>query len=220
MVTRPDWSRWERSIPDGVLDAARASGPLPRTVVESAEEAAERARVAASLRSAAYTPPAGYASAAYRDLDHGQPREVVQGWLGSGRLHLVLTGPVGTGKTHAVHSVCRDAVSRGLWTLHWSASRFLVACRPDGDPSAERRARACDVLALDDVGGQKPSDWASDLLSDLLDERLYECRRTLVSTNLTHDQLVAVLGERFADRLRQSMVVAKFTGQSRRRDVW
>lgn len=55
-------------------------------------------------------------------------------------------------------------------------------------------------LVLDDLGSEKLSEWSRSILSALINKRHIECKQTIVTTNLTHEQL-AKYDDRIASRL-------------------
>jgi DNA replication protein DnaC len=189
---------------------------------ESPEDAAERhARRLENLtaRWRAGVPPM-YAQASLADLDDSQHAVRIRSWLHSGSSHLVLAGAVGTGKTHAAYAVGHQALSAGLWVEAYAVGDLMDALRPgSSDRDAERRARACRVLILDDLTA-KASDWEAERLTLLLDARVRDELQTVVTTNITSAQISEAWGERFMDRLRYRLTALTLTGESRRKADW
>lgn len=147
------------------------------------------------------------------DTQHGTK---VRYWLQSGGLHLVLAGPVGTGKTYAAYAVGNQAMRSGMWVEAWNVGDLMDALRPgSSDRHAEQRARDCQLLLLDDLVA-KATDWEAERLTLLLDARTRAMRQTVVTTNITGEQVTDTWGGRFMDRLRYRMTSLTFTGESRR----
>lgn len=189
---------------------------------ETREEAAERRRRRLSAFATRWQEkvPAMYRDAALADLDDHQHAVRVQSWLHSGSLHLVLAGPVGTGKTHAAYAVGNAALAAGRWVEAWSVGDLLDSLRPgSSDRGAESRARQCHVLLLDDLTA-KATDWESERLTLLLDARVRDQLQTIVTTNITSDQITDTWGARFMDRLRYRLTALTFSGESRRSAAW
>lgn len=184
---------------------------------ETADERAERLaarRAVYQARWAAQVPPM-YAEASVMDLDESQP------WsFHPGTLNIVLAGPVGTGKTHAAYAMGNAMAERGEWVQAVTVVDLLAALRPDGDPALGRAVRECQVLILDDLGAGKASEWAVEQMTALLDLRIREGRRTIVTTNIPEPDLEAAWGGRFMDRLRFRRTVHVFRGESRRKAEW
>ncbi len=197
--------------------------PEPIPEGETAEDVAARLERQARNMSSWYLKhrPARYEHASLSDLDAAQdPNGQISGWWESGRPTLLLVGPVGTGKTHAGYAVTNSAVRQGVLTVAVSVPDLLSAMRPGGDPTVEARARAADLLFLDDLGAEKPSEWTGQQLTALLDARVRDERRQVVTTNSTYEELAERLGERTMSRLTGGAVVVKLTGSDRRRRTW
>lgn len=203
-----------------------AEGPAPLDRLESPAERAERLAIRAERKAARWmrTIPVMYAQASLADLADAEQAEAGQAcadWISSTSVTLVLAGSVGTGKTHAAYATGHAMVQAGLWVEAWTSSDLLEALRPDGDPNALENARTCDVLLLDDLGAAKASEWAQEAMTSLMDHRLREQRRQIVTTNQPYEHLEQVWGSRFGDRLRFRWTVVRMVGESRRRaDAW
>lgn len=165
--------------------------------------------------------PARYAGAGIADLDREQdPDGKVAAWLDTPSATLLLAGPVGTGKTHAAYAVANAALDRGMLTVAVAVPDLLATMRPGGDSALAARARAADLLVLDDLGAEKPSEWTGEQLSALLDARVRDERRQVVTTNSPYSELAARLGERSMSRLTGGATIVRFTGSDRRRQTW
>lgn len=166
--------------------------------------------------------PAMYAGANLSDLDAGadtpgEARKVLTWLVNEGSLTLVLAGPVGVGKTHAAYAIGNTAVARGIWTEAWTVTDLLEALRPGGDPAVARDVARCDLLVLDDLGVSKVTDWAVDQVTSLMDTRIREGRRQIITTNAPYEVITEEWGHRLADRLAYRWTVVSLTGPSRRK---
>jgi len=131
---------------------------------------------------------------------------------------LLITGPVGSHKTHLLAARCVDAARRGFSArlVKWTA--FVREVRATYQPGARetesdvlRRYARLDYVGLDDFGiGRadcQETDAALRLAYDLLDERYRACRTTDVSTNWVPTELAERFDERIARRLRELCTV-------------
>lgn len=148
---------------------------------------------------------------------------------------LYLTGPVGTGKTHTAWSalaawcLAADIAPRGETTGCWDTRirptvifTRLVDLLDDLRPGDEvrQRVRDCqmaDLLAIDDIGAEKPSEWTQERLYSVIDHRYANCLPLIVTSNLPPKGLAAQAGDRTASRLAEMCRVVPMTGTDRRK---
>lgn len=212
---RIDTTTWRDRIPEGT-----APVEVPDSHTETPEQARERIAIQHANRVKAYreSVPVMYREATLADLDE-QTQGLVRDWIERQGSTLMLAGPVGTGKTHAAYAVLNDAAETATVAATTLAD-LLASLRPDGDPKAAQRARTADLLLLDDFGAAKASEWAVEQVVALLDARLREGRRQVVTTNAPYDALVEAWDDRAMDRLRYRWTVIQMTGESRRKAAW
>ena len=201
----------------GWLDGFKTRFGLTSLVLGDAEVAAERANLGAAY--VEETMPARYAAA----VPSSQPilewvatvvRMAVERSTARGQrvatVHdgpsLVLFGPTGTGKTHQVYGAFRVISALGLHT-RWqviSAADLYARLRPRHgiDSEAEFRSIAdASILAVDDLGAAKPSEWTEEVNFRLVNHRYEVMKPTLFTSNLLQSDLRVRLGERVASRL-------------------
>ena len=110
--------------------------------------------------------------------------------------NLLLTGNPGLGKTFLSACIAREVVQRGFSVVYDSAAH-VFSCLEDqkfgrADDEALRMAQrvfACDLLILDDLGTEMASSFVCSALYSLLNTRLMEEKPTIISTNLSLEQL-------------------------------
>ena len=92
-----------------------------------------------------------------------------------------------------------------------------------GDKKADdpiEKAQYARLLVLDDAGLSSGGRDELPMLHEVLDYRHGERLPTIVTTNLPFEQLSDALGERMADRLRESTFrILTFNGSSHRREA-
>lgn len=134
---------------------------------------------------------------------------------------LLLLGPVGTGKTHAAWGALRALMVSGArcrWEFTTEAG-FLMRMRPrsrvDTVEVFEQHAKT-GVLVIDDLGASKDTEWAGEQNYQLFDYRCAWNKPTIITSNVLPKDLVGVLGERVASRLRSMCTTVSFKGPDRR----
>jgi DNA replication protein DnaC len=179
-----------------------------------AHEADQRARWLASV-------PRRFITAHLRDLDTDIQADV-RCWAETDAVegrNLVLFGPVGTGKTHTAIAAVRALFERSAYgALFLPVVELLDQLRPGGPDGALERAAAANVLILDDLGAEKPSDWTGERLYSIVNRRWLEQRPTVATSNIPPDELAERVGERTYSRLVGcDAVTLKLAGEDRRR---
>ncbi len=139
------------------------------------------------------------------------------------RQGLFLWGVPGTGKTHLAVAVLSEKLDVGTPGLFIEVPDMLARIRETfngNGASAEQMIRAVcevDVLVLDDLGAEKPSEWVKEQLFRIVNTRYSNCRFTVVTTNLTQKELALRIGERTVSRLIGMCDVIQLDGVDRRK---
>ncbi len=203
---------------------AKQVTPSPTSYVEIAEAEPTAADLDA-YRSRRWhaVAPAKFRHAHVDELD-SEIVDLVRGWISTPdpRPNLLLVGPVGTGKTHAACAAVRGDVEAGATAVIASVVDVLDALRAEMQPGAPSgyldRLAVADLLLLDDLGAERPSEWAGERLNALIDRRWRDDRPVVATTNLEPKPLAAVLGERTYSRLIGGATALRISGVDRRRN--
>ena len=120
-----------------------------------------------------------------------------------------LWGQPGRGKTYAAACAVRLALAAGWSAKLVSAADLLAEVRDGfgdgGDRLALGRARTKRLLALDDLGAERQTEWAMETLERLVDARTSDGLPTIVTSNYAIGEVRrlwgGVSGARIASRL-------------------
>jgi DNA replication protein DnaC len=139
--------------------------------------------------------------------------------LGRGQLDgLVISGPVGTGKTHEAVAAYRVLVARGMLpAVAVAVPALLDGLRPGRDPV--ETLDACEgarLLLLDDLAAERATDWTAEVLYRLIDARYARKLPTIITTNATGPMIREALGDRVASRLNGLGMTVVLDGPDRR----
>lgn len=119
---------------------------------------------------------------------------------------LLLEGPYGCGKTHLAAAVGHQRLERGDAVLFVTTPDLLDHLRGAFSPRSDttydelfERVRETDVLILDDLGVENPSEWAKEKLFQLLNHRYSRRMPTIITTNCDLDSLDPRIRSRLLD---------------------
>lgn len=197
-------------------------------IVEYKQDARRR-RVNRVLRESGLGDMDHYRQFAWRN--HPDRRSVMQcaEWLDLGKPTglpwLALYGPPGRGKTGIVAGMSFELAERGEGVIFTTVPKFLERCRSGFDPNSEQSESAyldafrnATVLVFDDIGSEKPTEYAGKCLLQVLDYRHNKMLRTIITSNLLpygrfedrgsqrvqiEDGLVDHVGERIFGRIKR-----------------
>jgi DNA replication protein DnaC len=130
-----------------------------------------------------------------------------------------LWGEPGRGKTHLLSMMVEVLIKRhGADAIYRSSSQLFEELRDFEGAAASKweRVRSVPVLALDDLGARRMTDWQQDRLFALIDHRVNRQLPLLVATNLPPDGWGEQFGARAASRLRGMVVPFRLRGPDRR----
>ena len=139
------------------------------------------------------------------------------------RGNLLLIGNTGTGKTHISTAIAREVISRGYDVIYDSAQNILsdfdddqFRRRFDEEPKSTKYLE-CDLLIIDDLGTEFSTQFSVSCLYNLLNTRQNRALATIISTNLSPEELSRKYEDRIYSRIIGSETrILAFVGKDRR----
>jgi DNA replication protein DnaC len=159
---------------------------------------------------------------------------------------LLLTGSIGTGKTHLAVGILQALVAeRGATGLFYDYRELLKQVQNSYNRQVQateleilRPVFEAEVLVLDELGASKPTDWVWDTVAHILNTRYNDRRTTIITTNyanagplgsglevsgaraaMREETLGDRIGERMRSRLQEMCVVVEMNGADFRQTV-
>ena len=141
---------------------------------------------------------------------------------------LYLFGDAGGGKTHLLVAVGKALIEHFDAEVLYVSTAEMVARtkaqfnRNDNDfepyDTPFDEAAEAEVLLLDDIGSEKPSEWLLEQMYRLINTRYNAMRTTLITSNLNLQTFESNFDARIADRIHEMCQVLHCDGPSRRRE--
>ena len=139
------------------------------------------------------------------------------------RSNLLLIGKTGTGKTHISTAIAREIISQGFDVVYDSAQNIVADFEADkfrsgyGTEPRSEKYLECDLLIIDDLGTEFSSQFTVSCLYNLINTRANRAMATVISTNLSAEELA----RKYEDRIYSRLVgvgtrVLVFEGRDRR----
>ena len=104
---------------------------------------------------------------------------------------LLILGPCGVGKTHLAVSIIRALMLRyGTSCVFCDFRELLKQIQNSFNPVVQTTEGQilepvlhCDVLLLDDLGAERPTDWVRDTFAYIINNRYNQKRTTIITSN-------------------------------------
>ncbi|EOW9527905.1 ATP-binding protein [Bacillus cytotoxicus] len=139
---------------------------------------------------------------------------------------LFIKGGFGVGKTRLCYSIKHALDDIGKSVIVYNVTQLLDRIRStfNSDKESKQEIMAllmkCDVLILDDLGAEKPSDYTAEFLYTIIDYRNSNFKRMVITSNCSDEELQERLGQlqggRILDRLKEACYSVQITARSAR----
>lgn len=134
--------------------------------------------------------------------------------------NLFFYGSVGAGKTFLSNCVARELLEQGFSVIYFSAIHLFDTLAKNSFASKSREdlyncyhdLYNCDLLVIDDLGTEYINGFTSAQLFSFLNERHLRQKSTIISTNLSLEDLRNQYSERIFSRITSHYDICKITG--------
>ena len=132
--------------------------------------------------------------------------------------NLLFSGDTGLGKTFLSACISRVVADRGYSVAYESAGHLftnLEQAKFNNNEDARRESAkytACDLLIVDDLGTEMPSQFVTAALYSLINDRLLSGKPTIISTNMNTEDFARRYSPQIASRLTGSYRRVAFVG--------
>ena len=135
--------------------------------------------------------------------------------------NLFFYGTVGTGKSFLSGCIAKELLSQGHSVIYFSANGlFEKLSRYSFDTKSKdslynfyKDLYNCDLVIIDDLGTEVTNSFVTSQLFGLLNERHMRQKSTIISTNLSLEELRDRYSDRVFSRITSNYSICKLTGQ-------
>lgn len=137
--------------------------------------------------------------------------------------NLLFTGPPGLGKTFLSACIAREVGERGFSVVYDTAGHVFQQFESgkfgrenpfEEDPDREvNRYLNCDLLIMDDVGTEMLTSFVQSAFYRIVNDRLVNGRKTVLSTNLPAEEIGRRYGEAVLSRIQGEYQILRFFGE-------
>ncbi|WP_444659825.1 ATP-binding protein [Caproiciproducens sp. R2] len=133
---------------------------------------------------------------------------------------LMMQGATGLGKTHLSLAIANAAIQKGFGVVYCSVNNMITKLEREHFGRDEGNTGSmildCDLLILDDLGTEFRTAFSCAEIYNIVNTRLMTQKPTIISTNLSIQELQERYTERFASRIMGDYVRVLFSGRDNR----
>lgn len=112
---------------------------------------------------------------------------------------IIFYGPYGVGKTHLACSIANELIKMQKSVIFGSTIKFFGIIKKSYNNEIEENESKIisefinwDVLIIDDLGKEKPSEWVLEKLYYIINERYEHNKPIIITTNFSENQLIDI----------------------------
>jgi len=146
--------------------------------------------------------------------------------FGPKSMNLFFNGAPGLGKTYLSACIARVVAEKGFSVVYDMAgsifskfedAKFNKSDNPEETRDEIKRYLECDLLILDDLGTEMITEFTKSVLYEVVNTRLISAKKTIVSSNMTIDEMRQRYTEQIMSRLEGEYHVLTFYGDDIRK---
>ena len=136
--------------------------------------------------------------------------------------NLLLSGPVGLGKTFLTRCIAKELIEKGFSVIYFSAGELFDILAKDrfrrGQEDEEETfdgdyLAGCDLLIIDDLGTELTNSFVGTSLFQLLNTRILRGKGTVISTNLSPLEISRIYSDRISSRIMEHFSLIRVFGE-------
>lgn len=136
--------------------------------------------------------------------------------------NIFLYGGTGVGKTFLSNCIAKELLDRNHSVIYFSATQLFEVFKKNAYEKNTQAAEDyqnifdCEVLIIDDLGTEVANTYTNSQLFTCINERIIRKKSTIISTNLSLNELVDTYSERTFSRISKNYILLKLFGEDLR----
>jgi len=163
--------------------------------------------------------PPKYLTASSENLQVDKYKKIISGYEDGG---LFMWGSAGSGKTYVAVCIMKKLLEQGKSIIFRSVPRLLLEIKDtfNGQEYSDKELieyySRHDYLLLDDLGAEKCTDWVLQTLYMIIEYRDSHLKPTIITSNLSLDEIRHKLSDRISSRIAGMCEVIKLNEEDLR----
>lgn len=130
---------------------------------------------------------------------------------------IFMYGETGLGKSHLSLAIAAEVIGKGYTVIYNSAQNILtklsnIQFGKVDDLTYEPMLLECDLLVIDDLGAEFRTQFTQAAVYNIINTRMNSGLPTIISTNITLEELADIYTQRIASRIIGEYEVIRFVG--------
>lgn len=133
---------------------------------------------------------------------------------------ILMMGETGLGKTHLSLAIAGKVLDKGYGVVYGSVQNLFSDIEKEHfgrngetENETEKMLLECDLLILDDLGAEFTTSFTVATVNNIINTRLLSLKPTIISTNLSLDEIEKKYSKRIASRLIGDYQILVFKGK-------
>ncbi len=133
---------------------------------------------------------------------------------------LFMHGATGLGKTHLSLAIANEVINKGYGVIYGSSPNLFGQLEKEhfsrqnpNERTFEQEVLESDLLIIDDLGVEFSSQFTVSCIYNIINSRMLSGKPTIISTNLTPEELEDKYTQRITSRIIGSFISLKFIGR-------
>ncbi|MEG1887761.1 MAG: ATP-binding protein, partial [Oscillospiraceae bacterium] len=130
--------------------------------------------------------------------------------------NLFLCGGTGLGKTHLSLAIANEVINKGFSVIYGSAQNLIKEVADETFSHKSNQTidslNNCDLLIIDDLGTEFSTNLSVSIIYNIINTRLLNKRSTIISTNLSLQEVQTIYSPRIASRVIGNYTMRMFIG--------